>query len=337
MRAIVLSNALSTCLFLASAGIATPQEPSAPSPGGTIERLDPALDALLAADSMVEKVAGGFQFIEGPLWVGSGADGYLLFSDIPANKIYRWTASAGANVFLEPVMAPDAKTGGTGGSNGLALDPDGRVVLFEHGNRQVSRLEADGRRTVLADRYEGKRLNSPNDGVFHRDGSLYFTDPPYGLAGQDQDPNKELVSNGIFRLLPDGTLRLLNDQQTRPNGIGLSPDQRTLYVANSAASPHKLWMAYPVAADGSIGAGRVFCDANPAAAPGVPDGLTVDARGNVWATGPGGVWVLSPEGRHLGTIKLAELPANAGWGDDGQTLYMTARTGLYRVRTLSGR
>lgn len=202
MRAIVLSNALSTCLFLASAGIATPQEPSAPSPGGTIERLDPALDALLAADSMVEKVAGGFQFIEGPLWVGSGADGYLLFSDIPANKIYRWTASAGANVFLEPVMAPDAKTGGTGGSNGLALDPDGRVVLFEHGNRQVSRLEADGRRTVLADRYEGKRLNSPNDGVFHRDGSLYFTDPPYGLAGQDQDPNKELVSNGIFRCCP---------------------------------------------------------------------------------------------------------------------------------------
>ena len=338
MRALLLVSCLGfACAAPSSEPAATSSEAEAPpASAGTVERLDPSFADLVAEDAVIEKLADGFQFTEGPVWVSSEGEEYLLFSDIPANTIYKWSEGEGKSVFLQPVMPPDAETGGRGGSNGLTLDPEGRVVLCEHGNRQLSRLEADGTRTVLADRYDGKRLNSPNDAVWHSDGSAYFTDPPYGLADQDDDENKELPWNGIYRLMPDGEVRLLNNEQTRPNGIGLSPDERTLYVANSDQAPRKLWMAYPVADDGSLGEGRVFHDASASTEAGAPDGLTVDRHGNVWATGPGGVWVLSPEGKHLGTIKPDEVPANAGWGDDGRTLYMTARTGLYRIRTQAG-
>lgn len=297
------------------------------SAAGTIERLDPRLDDLLAIDAVIEKIADGFQFIEGPVWI----DDHLLFSDIPANRVYRWSADAGASVFLDQVLAPDAGTGGTGGSNGLTLDLDGNLILCEHGNRRIARMEADGTRTTIADRFEGKRLNSPNDAVFHSSGSVFFTDPPYGLAGLDDDPGKELAWQGIYRLDPDGSVSLLADGQSRPNGIGLSPDERVLYVANSDAD--RVWMAYPVLDDLSLGAGSVHFDASSTSYQGAPDGFAVDVEGNLWATGPGGVLIITPDGEHLGTVMPAELPANAGFGNDGRTLYMTARTGLYRVRT----
>ena len=304
--------------------------PEAETSAGTVERLDPALDALIGPDAVVEKIADGFQFIEGPVWMPEDG-GYLLFSDIPANAVLRWSEADGVSTFLDPVLAADADTGASGGSNGLNRDLEGRLILCEHGNRRVARMESDGTRTTLADRYDGRRLNSPNDIVFLASGSAYFTDPPYGLAGQDESENKEVDQNGVYRLDPDGTVTLVAAGQTRPNGIGISPNESTLYVANSDAD--RVWWSYPVNEDGSLGEGGIFFDASGSEDQGVPDGLAVDALGNVWATGPGGVWVLSPEGVHLGTVKPAENPANAGFGEDGKTLFMTARTGLYRIRT----
>lgn len=298
-------------------------------------RLAPALDAIVPEDTAIEKVAGDFQFVEGPVWIEESDGGpMLLFSDIPANTIRAWSPTDGVSEYLHPVMAEDSTAGGTGGSNGLTLDLEGRLVLCEHGNRQVSRIEADGSRTVLADRFEGKRLNSPNDIVYHSSGWAYFTDPPYGLAGQDEDPNKELDVNGIYRLGPEGQLELVAEQ-TRPNGIGLSPDETTLYVANSDRE-QLVWFAYDVLEDGALSEGRIFFDASGTDEDGAPDGLRLDTEGNLYATGPGGVWILAPDGTHLGTIRPPEIPANVGWGDeDGKTLYMTARTGLYRIRLLA--
>lgn len=299
---------------------------------GTVVRNDPAMDDLVPVDAVVEKVADGFTFTEGPVWVPGEPD-RLYFSDIPQNKVYRWSEGEGAVVFLDPVLPDDAGTGGTGGSNGLALHPDGRLVLCEHGNRVVSAMALDGERVALAESHDGKKLNSPNDIVFHSSGAAFFTDPPYGLEGQDDSPNKEQGHNGIYRLDPDGTVTLLETGQTRPNGLGLSPDETVLYVANSDAPPNRYWKKYAVNDDLTLGEGEMFFDASDMEAPGAPDGLAVDTDGNVFATGPGGVLVLSPDGRHLGTIAPAELPANTAFGGDGSTLYMTARTGLYRVGT----
>lgn len=297
---------------------------------GTVLRNDPAIDDLVPEGAVVEKVADGFTFTEGPVWV-PGAPDRLYFSDIPENKVYRWSEDEGAVVFLDPVLPDDADTGGTGGSNGLALHPDGRLVLCEHGNRVVSAMALDGERVTLAGAHDGKRLNSPNDIVFHSSGAAFFTDPPYGLPNQSE--NKEQDHNGIYRLDPDGTVTLLETGQTRPNGLGLSPDEKTLYVANSDAAPNRYWKKYAVNDDLTLGEGEMFFDASDMEAPGAPDGLAVDTEGNVFATGPGGVMVFAPDGRHLGTIAPAELPANTAFGGDGSTLYMTARTGLYRVRT----
>lgn len=306
---------------------------SDPAGDGRIDRLAPAFDELIAPDAEIERIADGFEFTEGPVWVADGDGGHLLFSDIPANAIYRWSESEGSTAFLSPVTPDDSDAGGAGGSNGLLLDAEGRLVLFEHGNRQVSRLERDGSRTVLADRYRGKRLNSPNDGVLHSSGAIYFTDPPYGLAEPGVGPGRELEWDGIYRLRPDGTLDLLTSEQPRPNGIALSPDERKLYVASSTGAPRRLWMAYPVLDDGTLGDGSVFFDATDSRERGAPDGIAVDERGNLWATGPGGILVLSSEGAHLGTIRLPELPANATFGEDGRTLFITAVSGVYRVRT----
>ena len=314
----------------AAAPLASAQPAASPAgEAGTIERLDPRLDDLLAADATVERVADGFQFIEGPVWVGGASDGHLLFSDIPGDTVYRWSEAEGTSVFLNPVFLPELETNGQGGSNGLTLDPDGRVVLSEHGNRRVARIEADGSRITLADRYQGRRLNSPNDIVYHSSGAAFFTDPPYGLATPDA---AELDWNGVYRLDPDGTVHLLADGQSRPNGIGLSPDERTLYVANSDGAARQ-WMAYPVDDDLGVGEGRVLLDLTDSANRGVPDGFAVDASGNLWASGPGGIVVISPEGDHLGTVWPGEQPANAAFGNDGRTLYITAQTGLYRIRT----
>lgn len=325
--------AIAAVFACAPAEDAPPAPEAAEAPAGesaAVDRLDPRLDALLAADAAVEQVADGFQFIEGPVWVGGAADGHLLFSDIPADTVYRWSEADGTSVFLNPVFLPELETNGQGGSNGLTLDLEGRLVLCEHGNRRLARMEEDGTRTTLVDRYEGNRLNSPNDIVFHSSGAAFFTDPPYGLASPEA---AELDWNGIYRLDPDGTLHLLADGQSRPNGIGLSPDERTLYVANSDGEA-RLWMAYPVNDDLSVGEGSVLLDLTDSEDTGVPDGFAVDSSGNLWASGPGGIVVISPEGDHLGTVRPAEQPANAAFGNDGRTLYMTARSGLYRVDTL---
>ena len=298
---------------------------------GSILRADSEINKIVAENFVIEKLHGGFQFTEGPVWINKNG-GYLLFSDIPANTIYKWTLDGEISNFLKPVFEGDHEEGRYVGSNGLLLDPEGNLVVCEHGGRRISRINENGDRTTLIERYKNKRLNSPNDAVFHSDGSLYFTDPPYGLAQQDSDPNKELSFNGIFLLTVDGKLILLNGDQTRPNGIGLSPNEEKLYVANSDPDK-KLWMSYTIAPDGTLREGEVFFDASSSTAPGLPDGLTLDSLGNIYATGPGGVWIFSPKGKHLGTIQPEEVPANVTFGGaDGKTLYMTARTGLYRVQ-----
>jgi len=324
----VLVASITGCEIRGPAG--TLVEPAVEA-GGSFERLDPAFDLLVPVDAVVEKIAGGFQFTEGPVWM-PGQPGALLFSDIPANTVYRWTEGEGSEVFLHPVMPENSDTGGTGGSNGLAFDSEGRLILCEHGNRRVARMEDDGSRTTLADRYENQRLNSPNDIVFHSTGAAFFTDPPYGLEEQDESPAKEQSHNGIYRLDSDGTVTLIAAGQTRPNGIGLSPDERTLYVANSDRAPNQLWMSYPVLDDLTLGEGTVFFDANEMQRPGWADGLVLDRFGNVYATGPGGLLVFDASGQHLGTIALDEIPTNAGWGDDGKTLYITAHTSVYRIK-----
>jgi gluconolactonase len=217
------------------------------------------------------------------------------------------------------------------GSNGLTLDPEGRLTVCEHGNRRITRLEPDGRVTVLADRFEGKRLNSPNDLVYRSDGTLYFTDPPFGLPKAHDDPARELGFTGVF-CLRNGELRVVAKDLTGPNGLAFSPDEKFLYVANWDEMA-KVVRRYDVNADGSLANGRVFFDMTPAPGAEALDGVKVDARGNLWVSGPGGVWVISPQGRHLGTLRAPQLPANLAWGDaDGRSLYMTARSGLYRLR-----
>jgi len=288
------------------------------------------MEEIAPATARIEKLAGGFTFTEGPVWM---KEGYLLFSDIPANVIRKWTPDGQVTVFLEKsgYEGTDAPAGAFIGSNGLTLDSEGRLIICEHGSGRVTRLEKDGSRTVIADKYQGKRLNSPNDAVFKSDGWLYFTDPPYGLVKQDEDPKKELKFNGIYRV-KDKKLELLHKDMTRPNGLAFSPDEKYLYVANSDPA-RKVWMRFEVTDKGGLANPQVFFDATSSTEEGLPDGMKVDEKGNLYCTGPGGVWIFSPAGKHLGTIKPPEVPANCAWGDaDGKTLYMTARTGLYRIK-----
>jgi gluconolactonase len=300
---------------------------------GRIVREDPRLDELLASDARIEVLATGFQWTEGPLWVRDG--GYLLFSDIPRNSIMKWTQEAGVSLFMKPAGYTGVTDyGREPGTNGLLLDPQGRLVACEHGDRRVSRLEKNGGKRTLIDNYMGKRLNSPNDAVYRSNGDLYFTDPPYGLAKGPDDPARELDFCGVYRLAVDGKVTLLTKEMTRPNGIAFSPDEKTLYVAQS--DPRKaIWMAFPMNGDGTTGKGRVFADATAMVdkLPGLPDGLKVDARGNLFATGPGGVHVYAPDGKRLGRIETGEKTANCAWGDDGATLYMAADMYICRVRT----
>ena len=295
---------------------------------GTFVRSDPAFNSLVPLDAKIEKLAGGFTFIEGPVWRPEGA---LWFSDVVGNVVRQWTPDGKVIEILKPggYDGNSLPAGGYIGPNGMVADKDGAVLLTQHGNRRIVRIGKDMKVSTLVDRYQGKRLNSPNDLVFHSDGSLYFTDPPYGFPKQDEDPLKELAFNGVYRLA-NGKLQLIIKDLTRPNGIAFSPDYKTLYVANS--DKKKVWMRYDVAADGSVSNGRVFADVDSEKEDGVPDGMKVDSLGNVYGTGPGGIWVFSPEGKHLGTIKLPETAANCAWGDDGKSLYITAVTGLYRVK-----
>lgn len=311
---------------------------------GSIERLDPALDALLAPDAKIETIAEGFTWAEGPLFVRRGAGGKkgaLLFTDVPKNVIYRWTEVDGLSVFMNNAGYSGTRTDlKEPGANGLALDARGRLLMCQHGERRLARvplpLAAQAAPQVVVDRFDGKRFNSPNDLVVHKRGEIFFTDPPYGLPGGVDDPGKELPFQGVYRVDARGTAHLLTKEVERPNGIALSPDGKTLYVANSFEAK-RLWMAYPLNRDLSIGPGRVFFDATEHAKQtgrkGLPDGLAVDVKGNLFATGPGGVLVFSPAGKHLGTILTGELTANCKFGDDGRTLYITADGIVARVRT----
>jgi gluconolactonase len=283
-----------------------------------IVRMDPALDALVPAGAKVEKVVSGFGFIEGPVWA---KEGYLLFSDIPRSKIYKWTPKGDTSVFLYP----------SGKSNGITLDKQGRLYLAQHEDRRIARLEKNGKLITVVDKYEGKRLNSPNDLVMSRSGAIYFTDPPWGLAKTDNDPAKELPFNGLF-LFHNNKLVLLDSTLFRPNGVALSPDEKYLYVGEFDGKK-ELWLQYDIKKDGTVANKKVLFDASSHSVRGNPDGMKVDTKGNLYCTGPGGLWILSPKGKALGLIELPELPANCAWGDaDGKTLYMTSRTGLYRIK-----
>jgi gluconolactonase len=299
--------------------------------GGEIIRVDPGLDAIVPSNAKIEKLADGFLFTEGPVWVRDG--GYLLFSDPNANRIYRWSPDGQVSVFRPKSGYTGFDIGeyGQPGSNGLTLDREGRLTINEHGNRRVTRLEKNGVLTVLADRYEGKRLNSPNDLVYRSDGALYFTDPPFGLPRFFDDPRKELPFSGVY-CLKDGNLKLVSKDLLGPNGLAFSPDEKYFYVDNWDEKK-KIVMRYDVNADGSLSNGTVFFDMTSAPGEDALDGMKVDQKGNLYVSGPGGVWILSPAGKHLGTIKGPEHPHNMAWGDDdGKTLYMTAQTALYRIR-----
>jgi gluconolactonase len=328
-------------LFLAVAILLTGVLLSAQGVGQVI-RIDPGLDALVPASAHIEKVADGFGFVEGPVWVHTSSPGFLIFSDIPANVINKWTPDGKVSVFLEKSGFSGSDPGDAGfqlnnghaivtlyGSNGVTIDKQGRVTYCTHGDRDVVRVEKDGKRTVLADRYEGKRLNSPNDLVYKSDGSLYFTDPPFGLRKLADDPKKELPFAGVYRWA-NGKLQLLNKDFGAPNGIAFSPDEKILYVNDSFS---KVYWRFDVQPDGTLANKKLLIDMSPSKEDGVPDGIKIDQKGNLYGAGPGGVWVLTPEGKHLGTIKPPENPANLAWGDaDAKTLYFTAVTGLYRLR-----
>ena len=305
---------------------------------GIVERVDPAFDALVPQDAQMEIIGEGFQWAEGPVWVRDG--GYLLFSDVLTNTIHRWDSESGCRPFLIPSgYTGSAPRGAEMGSNGLHLDHRGRLLLCQHGDRRVARLDPPfesppGEYVTVADRYDGKRFNSPNDLVVHSSGAIYFTDPPYGLEHQMDDPAKEIPFQGIYRIASDGEVTLLTKEMERPNGLGFSPDEKTLYVANSHG-PRMVWMAFPVKDDGTLGPGRVFFDGRPLAGKwnrGSADGLAVDQHGNVWATAPGGVAVISPGGKHLGSLITTQRTANCKFGEDGSTLFIAADDYFLKIR-----
>jgi gluconolactonase len=291
--------------------------------------VDTAVDSIIPPTARIEKLAEGFKLTEGPVW---HHEGYLLFSDLKSNQIYQWKPNGQVSAWQASrgYAGEDRSDLSSFRSNGLTLDREGRVAICGMGNRRVLRLEKTGFLTVLAARYEGKRLNSPNDLVYRSDGTLYFTDPPFGLRESFHDPERELPYSGVF-LLQNGRPRLISTDLNGPNGLAFSPDEKYLYVTNSDVKKAVV-MRYEVNADGTLSKGRVFFDLTDGKRNDV-DGMKVDRQGNLYTTGPGGIWIISSQGKHLGTIKAPELPANIAWGDDdGKTLYMTAETGLYRIR-----
>jgi gluconolactonase len=323
-------------LALAGAAGASATEP-APLATGGVHAESPALDALVDRDAAVERLGEGFGWAEGPVWIADG--GYLLFTDVPGNRIHRWAPGEGVSVFLEPSGIPRAEAAGfrEPGANGLIPGPAGTILMADHGHRAIARLDlATRQRTLLATRFQGRRFNSPNDLVRARSGAIYFTDPPYGLEGLDASPLREQPHNGVYRLDPDGNVTLIDASLSFPNGIALSPDQRTLYVANSDPA-RAIWIAYALDESGGVAGRRVFADVTAEvgeARPGLPDGLAIDEHGNLFATGPGGVIIFAPDGRRLGRIGTGKAIANCAFGgEDGRTLFLASHDMLARVRT----
>ena len=305
---------------------------------GTIERFDDQLDELLSDDAKLEVLAEGFTWTEGPVWMGGAKDGYLLFSDIPRNSIFKWTEKGGIELF----MNPSGYTGVTyyglePGSNGLLKDRDGNLIMCEHGDRRISVLTKGGGKRTLVDNYRGKRLNSPNDAVLKSNGDIYFTDPPYGLPMREKDPRRELEHFGVYRVSgSDGSLSLMTTELQRPNGIGFSPDEKVLYVAQSDPK-RAIWMRFPVKQDGTLDQGTLFYDATAEVGkmPGLPDGLSVDLKGNIWASGPGGIWIFNKDAKLLGRINTGERTSNCGFGEDGTKLFVTADSYVCRIEIKS--
>jgi len=305
---------------------------------GSVQKLDPGLDRIIAPGTLPEILAEGFEWSEGPLWLPRQEK--VIFSDIPVNSIFEWSEQEGLQLYLKPSGYTDTLTrGGETGSNGLLLDPDGNLVLCQHGDRRMARMKAPldapaAEFETLAGTWEGKRFNSPNDAVYNSQGALYFTDPAYGMELRYEDPRREMDFTGVFRLGTDGSVKLLSDELSAPNGIGFSPDESKLYVANSGGPTGPLWMVYGVAPDGTLTNQRVFCDAGAASdtLQGSPDGLVVREDGIIFATGPGGVWVLDRDGRHLGTILTGQATSNCALDGKNQYLYMTADMYLMRIR-----
>ena len=311
-----------------------------------VERLAPAADQIIPADAQLERIATGFKWVEGPVWVNDR----LYFAEIPSNSIRFWTPDKGVSIFLQPsgYKGTEPFQGPEPGSNGMTLDARGRLTVAGHAQRDVYRIESlipGAQITILADSYRGKRLNSPNDLVYRSDGSLYFTDPPYGLPTQsDKDPEKQLKMNGVYRIPhaltqkpgaapARGELQLLISNLTRPNGIAFSPDEKYLYVDNS--EPKKIWMRYTVRPDGTLTDPKLLYDATSDKRPGNPDGMKVDSKGNIYSAGPGGLWIFSPDGKPLATILMPEKVSNMAWGGaDRKTLYITDSSSIYRVHLL---
>ncbi len=331
-----ISNPTTNYIFMRYARLSFYRETSGPvaiTPSEVnveVIRKDPAIDRIVPVNAKIFKIAEGFQFTEGPIWIREG--GYLLFSDPNSNTIYKYRPDEELSVFRSPsgYAGADIAEYGQPGSNGLTLDPQGRLTIDEHGNRRVTRIEKDGTNTVLADRYEGKRLNSPNDLVYRSDGTLFFTDPPFGLPKFFDDPRKELPFSGVFSLR-DGKLQLVSTDLRGPNGIAFSPNEKYLYVTNWE-DKRKVVMRYEVSADASLSNGSVFFDMTDAPGEDALDGIKVDRAGNLYVSGPGGIWILSADGRHLGTIVAPMHAHNFNWGgEDGKTLYLCAQSALYRI------
>ena len=305
---------------------------------GSVERLSPLLDEIIPQGELPEIIADGFEWTEGPLWLPE--QNILIFSDIPQNSIFQWSEKEGLKLYLKPSGYTDTiARGGETGSNGLLIDQDGHLVLCQHGDRRIARMDApldkpEPRFASVADKWEGKRFNSPNDAVFNTKGELFFTDPAYGMEGGYDDPRREINFTGVYKCSVDGRVTLLTDKLTAPNGIGFSPDESKIYIANSGQGDKALWMEYSFRKDGSLDDGRIFHDTSqkPDGEKGSPDGLKVRKDGIIFATGPGGVWVFSPGGEHLGTIKTGQATSNCAIGDEGMYLYITADMYVMRIR-----
>jgi len=321
-------------IFVLSVSCSSTEYPST----GSVERFSSQLDHIIAPGTLPEILAEGFEWSEGPLWLPDQEK--VIFSDIPNNSIFEWSEEGGLKLYLKPSGYTDTiARGGETGSNGLLLDAKGRLVLCQHGDRRMARMNAPldapaADFETIAANWEGKRFNSPNDAVFSSSGKLYITDPAYGMELRYEDPRREMDYTGVFLITPGGEVSLQTDKLTAPNGIGLSPDESSLYVANSGGSSGPIWMEYELAKDGSLQNEKLFYDAGPASdtLQGAPDGLVVHDDGTIFATGPGGVWIFNPDGEHIGIVKTGQATSNCTLDARNRYLYITADMYLMRIK-----